>query len=164
MPGVAGACGECSNRYDLATQPEFKNSQLKLRHNLPTWGNPLYCGSRHIEPDLDPLLRCSPLFSAAETGRPCESNLSWHISWLSPPLRGKGRSKLPGLLLAFEPFEAKPELGFASKASLEGLEWLQRFCLEWNGHNEENVKRRTIFRLVGSLQKDFWGMERVKLI
>ena len=79
-------------------------------------------------------------------------------------MRRKGRSKLPGLLLVFEPFEAKPELGFASKASLEGLEWLQGFCLEWNGHNEENVKRRTIFRLVSSLQKDFWGMERVELI
>ena len=71
---------------------------------------------------------------------------------------------LPGLLLAFEPFEAKPELGFASKASLEGLEWLQGFCYEWNGHNEENVKRRTIFRLVSSLQKNFRGMERIELI
>ena len=29
---------------------------------------------------------------------------------------------LQGLLLVFEPLEAKPELGFASKASLEGLE------------------------------------------
>lgn len=54
-----------------------------------------------------------------------------------------GRQKLLGLLLASEPFDiaAKPELGYANRASLEGLEWLWVFC--WYCHNMEKATKLT---------------------
>lgn len=38
---------------------------------------------------------------------------------------------MQGLLLALDPFEARPGPGFVSRASLEGLEWLWGFCYFW---------------------------------